>query len=131
MFSFVARIARFNCHCALRCSTGCALIAGLLLTLSSTATADSCGYYVKRLGPGFVPGKDAASKLAEQPHDNRSEIPCPCHGPECRRGPQDHTPLPPSAPTRVVAPQDLMSLADSDLESIFGSSWLSSNFSGQ
>ncbi|MCI0357508.1 MAG: hypothetical protein L0211_03360 [Planctomycetaceae bacterium] len=107
------------------------LVAGLVLSLANIASADSCGHYVKRLGPGFVPGKAAAEKVAANSHNMRTSAPCPCEGPQCRRAPQDQTPLPPSAPVSSILPQELMSLADRNVDFNFGSSWLAGEFSGR
>jgi hypothetical protein len=132
MLSFIANFGGSCVHRATRWGSSIALVAGLMLSLASGAAADTCGHYVKRLGPGFTPGKAAAEKVADESNHTTSKSPCPCQGPECRRAPQDQTPLPPSAPVRTASPQDLMSLADRrDIEMTFGSSWLTGDFSGR
>jgi|GEM_PF-3668395 len=130
MLSFIARFGGPCVHRASRWGVPFAL-AGLMLSFANSAAADSCGHYVKRLGPGFMPGQAAAEKVAAESNHTTAKSPCPCHGPECRRAPQDETPLPPSAPVRTTSPQELMSLADRDIEMTFGSSWLTGDFSGR
>jgi hypothetical protein len=98
-----------------------ALALGAAFSLAGRSTGETCGHYVKRLGPGFVPGAAAAEKVAAESqsmltHQSApSQTPCPCHGPECRRGPQDQAPLAPEAPIRVLTSQDLIPLADHDV----------------
>lgn len=89
----------------------CTLAGGIALLASSTASA-SCGHYVKRLGPGFVPGQDAAQRVATETSSN--SVPCGCHGAECRRAPQDSVPLSPQAPVRQFTQQDLVAIAADD-----------------
>ena len=97
-----------------------ALIAAI--SLEGTSSGETCGHYVKRLGPGFVPGASAAEKVAADAksmlaqHSTPAETPCPCQGPECRRAPQDQAPLVPEAPIRILTPQDLLPLANADAE---------------
>ena len=50
---------------------------------------------------------DAAKKVTEQSekmaeHSVPAQIPCPCHGPQCHRGPAEQAPLSPQAPTRIL-----------------------------
>ena len=111
--------------CATRWLAVGALALGVAVSLAGTSSAETCGHYVKRLGPDFVPGAAAAEKVAADTqamaeHSTRSETPCPCHGPECRRGPQDHAPLAPEAPVRILTSQDLIPLADCDPEFSLG-----------
>lgn len=98
-----------------------ALALGVAVSLAGTSSAETCGHYVKRLGPGFEPGAAAAEKVAADSkamaeHSSPSQTPCPCHGSECRRGPQDQAPLAPKAPARIVTSQDLIPLAAGDAE---------------
>ena len=95
--------------------------------LSGTASAESCGHYVKRLGPGFVPGKSAAEKIAAE-HSQMASLageqtapaasPCGCRGPECRQNRHPASPLSPTGPVRMVrAPElTLIALRDFALE---------------
>src|SRR5262245_45411529 len=108
MLSFIASFGGACVHRATRWAVPFALVAGLILSLANSAAADSCGHYVKRLGPGFTPGKAAAEKVAAESSHSATKSPCPCQGPECRRAPQDETPLPPSAPVRTASPQELI-----------------------
>jgi hypothetical protein len=95
------------------------------------AQAASCGHYVKRLGPGFVPGKAAAEKVAAQSHDMPSQSPCGCRGAECRRAPLRPTPLAPAAPERFLSPQDLTTIAHADVHLTMDSAWLLGDLSGR
>src|SRR4030095_8821234 len=131
MLSFIASFGGSCLHRATRWGAVLALVASLMLSLATSAAADNCGHYVKRLGPGFVPSKAAAEKVAAESNHPTTNSPCPCQGPECRRAPQDETPLPPSAPVRTASPQDLMSLADREIEITLGSSWLTGDCSGR
>jgi hypothetical protein len=131
MLSYIASFGGSCRHRATRWAVSFALVAGLMLSLANSAAADTCGHYVKRLGPGFMPGKASAEKVATQSNHATTKFPCPCQGPECRRAPQDETPLPPSAPVRTASPQELISLAVRDFEITFGSSWLTGDFSGR
>jgi hypothetical protein len=89
----------------------CALASGIAVLTSSTASA-SCGHYVKRLGPGFVPVQAAVKRLARETHS--VTVPCGCQGSECRRAPQDSVPLNPQAPVRQFTQQDLVAIAVHD-----------------
>jgi hypothetical protein len=95
----------------------CALSLSVAISMPQAAAAESCGHYVKRLGPGFVPGDAAAKQVADQSqamaaHTAPSQTPCPCQGPECRRAPQDQVPLSPKEPARVLTPQELVGLGN-------------------
>jgi hypothetical protein len=96
----------------------------------NSAQAESCGHYVKRLGPDFVPGKAAAEKVAaenaaeEAAHEMPAHSPCGCRGPECHPAPLEPTPLTPNLPTRIPAPQEITSLAERDFVIGQPSHWL-------
>jgi hypothetical protein len=103
---------------ALRLARGLWLVAlavGLSALGGSVAKADSCGHYVKRLGPGFVPGK-AALAVVNNLHDKQSpsptDVPCGCRGPECHRAPLAPAPANPPVPVRSHSQQDLVALVD-------------------
>jgi len=109
-----------------------ALAVGLMGWLGAgSAQADSCGHYVKRLGPGFVPGKAAAEKVAaaEAAHHSPAQSPCGCRGPECRRAPLEPTPSTPNSPLRISSHQDLTSLTDRSPTLALSSHWLLGEFS--
>jgi hypothetical protein len=112
---------------------GAALVLALLG--GSSVRAESCGHYVKRLGPGFVPGKSAAEKVAaDQLHAMQHETlptdpPCGCRGPECHRAPNHPTPLTPNSPLRIPAPQEITSLAAGSDTFVLGANWLLSQTS--
>jgi len=101
-----------------------ALAIGLAALFAGGASADTCGHYVKRLGPGFVPGKAAAEQVAAETHDMPTSTPCPCRGPQCGRSPHDHTPFSPSTPVRLQVPPDLITFAVRSFELRLGSSGL-------
>jgi len=101
-----------------------ALAIGLAMSLAGGAAADTCGHYVKRLGPGFVPGKAAAEQVAAESHSMPDSTPCPCRGPECGRSPHDQTPFSPSTPVRLHAPPELITIAVRSFELRLGSSGL-------
>ena len=61
-----------------RLGAGVLAVCGVLLASGGVAYGQSCGHYVKRLGPDFVPGKAAAEKIAAQSHDNATNPPCGC-----------------------------------------------------
>jgi hypothetical protein len=111
-----------------------AAIAALVLAgfaaVEQAAEASSCGHYVKRMGPGFVPGQTAATQAAvdQVPANN---TPCPCHGPECRRLPQLPTPYSPGAPVRLSAPQELIAIADRSLILSRPASWLAAELAAR
>ena len=112
----------------------CALVAAVVIALSKPSAAESCGHYVKRLGPGFVPGADAAKKVNEQSqqmaeHSVPTQAPCPCHGPQCRRAPAEQAPLSPQAPTRILTSQELVALADEATDFSPARSRFAGNFS--
>jgi hypothetical protein len=118
----------------LRCVGVAALAIGCAcLTDGGAAEASSCGHYVKRLGPGFVPGKAAAQRVAatEVAHSKPAQSPCGCRGPECHRAPLDPTPLAPSAPLRTLSQQDLTLLADESLTLALSSRWLVGDVSAE
>jgi hypothetical protein len=91
--------------------------------------ADSCGHYVKRLGPGFVPGNAADTKAAAEKIP--AEAPCGCRGPQCRQLPPQHSPLQPTAPVRFTTHQDVTSTAAATLQLSLDGSWLAGEFSGR
>jgi hypothetical protein len=101
------------------------------LVFVDQATAESCGHYVKRLGPGFVPGKAAAEQVAAQSHDVPPASPCGCKGPECQRAPLEHLPLAPATPGRITTPQDLTAVAVASLQLALDSGWLRGEISGR
>ena len=104
--------------------------AGLGLVTERSVDAASCGHYVKRLGPGFVPGKTVVAN--PMPISAVSaEAPCPCHGPECRHSPQLPMPLSPSTPVRITATQDLVDIADHSRVHSRSCGSLFSDFSGR
>jgi hypothetical protein len=107
-----------------------ALATGLAGSLVTGSAEGSCGDYVKRLGPGFVPGKAAAEQVAADSHA-AMPAPCPCQGPECRRSPRDQAPLPPSTPTRITSSQELTTIADRSFALTLGSCWFVGEFSGR
>jgi hypothetical protein len=85
-----------------------AALAGSWFAESASA---SCGHYVRRLGPGFVPAKPVAitgtSRTDMNDDFSFSRIPSRCRGPECRdRAPQAPEPLAPANPSRVHRTQD-------------------------
>jgi hypothetical protein len=99
-------------------------VVGAFAWFGSAAEAASCGHYVKRLGPGFVPGKAAAEQVAaEEAAHQSSPAPCGCQGPECHRAPADTTPLVPGSPLRIPAPKDITSLATSDFVICLSGNW--------
>ena len=102
-------------------------LACLVLVHQRSADASSCGHYVKRLGPGFVPGKSigADAALAAIPIEKS----CPCQSPECRSLPQLPVPLNPDAPVRLSAPQELVAITDRSLAVWRTCSWLVGDFS--
>jgi hypothetical protein len=104
----------------------CGLVVAALFALfgSESAVAESCGHYVKRLGPGFVPGKAAAEKVAAETAAHQASVPCGCKGPECRRAPADPTPLVPGAPLRIPAPREMTLLAGGDFAIRLSGDWL-------
>jgi hypothetical protein len=114
----------------LRWLAAIALAMGLAASLISSSAEASCGDYVKRLGPGFVPGKAAAEQVAAESHTSMPAS-CPCHGPECRRSPRDQAPLPPSTPTRTTSSQELTTIAHRSLTLTLGSCWFVGEFSGR
>jgi len=121
---FCHSVPRFARHWAVA-----ALVLGcLVLVTERSAEAESCGHYVKRLGPGFVPGKTVTTEAAPAAP---AQTPCPCHGPECRRLPQLPTPYHPNAPVRISAPQELIGIADHSLVLSRPGSWLVGEFSGR
>jgi hypothetical protein len=89
----------------------CGIVVGVSLFTSPVSA--SCGHYVKRMGPGFVPGKAAAQRVARE-LAAPNQTPCGCQGPECRRAPQDSVPLSPKAPSRQFTSQDLVIAAAND-----------------
>jgi hypothetical protein len=123
----------------LRWVIGVALAAGMVAWLGvNSAEAASCGHYVKRLGPSFVPGKGAAEKIAAEqaahklPGDKSpAESPCGCKGPECHGAPLAPTPFAPNSPLRIPAPQEVTSLAHRDFTIGLGSDWLLAELSCQ
>jgi hypothetical protein len=98
------------------------------LVAERSVDAASCGHYVKRLGPGFIPGKAVTSYPLNA---GSAETPWPCRGPECHRSPQLPTPLAPNAPVRISAPQDLLAIADRTLVLSRPHAWLSGEFSAR
>ncbi len=103
---------------------------GCLSVADSGVVQASCGHYVKRLGPGFVPGKAAAKAVAQLPAPHAA-IPCGCRGPECGRAPLDHAPLSPTPPLRFTAQQELTAIAIGTLELTPDRGWLVLEFSGR
>lgn len=110
-----------------RLAACCALAVAAIGLTGRTASAESCGHYVKRLGPSFVPGKAAAEKIAAEHvqmagHASEqtapAQSPCGCRGPECRQNRHPASPLAPTGPVRMVrAPElTLIALRDFDLE---------------
>lgn len=124
--SLPVRLVRWMGIAAL--AIGCAGLLG-----GGTAEAASCGHYVKRLGPGFVPGKAAAAKVAaaEAVHPAPSQSPCGCRGPECHSSPSHHVPLSPTAPLRLIVQQELVSIADCRFQVEMASHWLAGDLFGR
>jgi hypothetical protein len=92
---------------------------GLLLAVSGESAEASCGHYVKRLGPGFMPAKTVDTRpdasqaaLPTEP----TERPGGCHGPECRGTPLLPVPSPAPAPQRTLSQQDLAASANADFQ---------------
>jgi len=104
----------------------CLLVAG-----GGVAHGQSCGHYVKRLGPGFVPGKAAAEKVAAQSHDEATKPPCGCRGPECHRAPLEHLPVAPATPERITAPQDATMIAAANVRLEMEGNWLFGDAAGR
>jgi hypothetical protein len=110
-----------------------ALAIGCAGLLGGAAEAASCSHYVKRLGPGFVPGKAAAEKVAaaEAAHRAPSQSPCGCRGPECHSSPSNHVPASPAAPHRLIVQQELVSIAGCPFQVEMASHRLASDLFGR
>lgn len=115
----------------IRWAVGAALVAAALAWFGPAAEASSCGHYVKRLGPGFVPGKAAAEQVAAEKAAHKAPMgsPCGCKGPECQRAPVDTMPLVPGTPLRIPASQDITSLAIGDFAICLSGHWLVADLS--
>jgi hypothetical protein len=90
----------------LPCGIAAAALVLWFAMAGGNAAAESCGHYVKRMGPGFVPGKtDVAT------HQPATEVPCGCTGAHCGRAPQPIAPQSPGNPLRLHKVQDVVACA--------------------
>ncbi|MEX2174587.1 MAG: hypothetical protein WD872_09505 [Pirellulaceae bacterium] len=103
-----------------RCFLRWAVLAALTLVLGgwtgNVQAAASCGHYVKRLGPGFVPERkpttDQQSASQKSVADQTPSEPHGCHGAECHGAPYAPLPSNPQVPPRSQQRQELVGIGD-------------------
>jgi hypothetical protein len=107
-------VARRGLLFALIAAAGCLLIAD--------ESQAGCSHYVKKLGPGFVPGKVRVAGLVNQPTE-LAAVPRPCSGPECQGIPPAHSPASPLLPVPKSTQEWALLALHSDSTNSAAGSW--------
>jgi hypothetical protein len=99
-----------------------ALVAAAGCLVIDNESQAGCSHYVKKLGPGFVPGKVLVASPDKQPAE-LTALPRPCSGPECQGIPPARSPATPLLPVPKVAQEWALLIIDADLANSNRTSW--------
>lgn len=88
-----------------------------------------CGHYVRRLGPGFIPGKVRPAEIASHlsSETQAPQLPVHCSGPQCQQQRTPQLPLVPPLPPSQSTPEGAVIGSGFELLAAVPATWAREN----